>query len=291
MPAYAYFPGCSLEASAKEFDTSFRAVFDKIGVGLKEIPDWSCCGSSQVHKVDKDVATAIAGRNLVLASDIGDIVAPCAFCSISLKEAIIKLEHEGPIRSTLIEAGLEYLPGSVSVISAVEATYRAVEEGLIDGKVQSPLTGLKVAAYYGCLLVRPPKIAQFDDPENPSSMERIMVAVGAAPVDWSHKTECCGNAYIFVNKDMTLNLVRDVLNAAIEANADAVVTACPLCQQNLAMRQPHMKQNYGLKREIPVLYFTQLMGAAMNIDGQQLGLSGNIVRLINKRQQEAKEVG
>jgi len=290
--SYAYFPGCSLETSAKEYDSSTRGVFKKIGVELNEVPDWSCCGSSQAHKVDRDMAAAIAGRNLVLASSVGsDIVAPCASCSMSLKEAIVELEHEGPLRGIMSEAGLEYLPGSVSVISSLEAIKRALDGGLFEGKVAKPLNGLKVASYYGCLLVRPPRVAQFDDPENPTSMDKVMEAVGATAVDWSHKVDCCGNAYIMANKDMTLNLVRNVLNAAIRADADVIATACPLCQINLEMRQPFMKEKYGLKREIPVLYFTQLVGAAMNVDDQELDINGDIMRLINKRRQEVKEVG
>ena len=290
MQTYAYFPGCSLETSAKEYDTSTRAVFDKLGIGLTEVPDWSCCGSSQAHKVDRDMAAAIAGRNLVLASEIGDIVAPCASCFMSLKEAAVELEHDSGIRDMLKENGLEYLPGSVRVISTVEATHNALEKGMFEGKVTKPLKNLKVASYYGCLLVRPPKIAQFDDVENPMSMDRLMEAAGATPVKWSHKTECCGNAYIMVDKDMTLNLVRNILNAAVSAGADVVAAACPLCHMNLVMRQPYMMQKYGLKSEIPIVYFSQLLGTALNADEQDLGIDGEVMRLINKRRQEANEV-
>jgi len=291
MQTYAYFPGCSLETSAKEYDTSVRGVFDKIGVGLKEIPDWSCCGSSQAHKVDREMAAVVAGRNLVLASEIGDIVAPCASCSMSLKESMIELEHEGPMRATLAEAGLEYLPGSVNVVSAVEAVYRTLENGDLKGKVVKPLSNLKVASYYGCLLVRPPKVAQFDDPENPTSMDKIMEAVGATPVNWSHKVECCGNAYIVIDKDMTLNLVSNILNSAIRADADIIVTACPMCQTNVADRHGLLQQRYGLKRDIPVVYFTQLIGAALGVDNKKLELSSGVLSLIEKKRQEVKEVG
>lgn len=291
MQTYAYFPGCSLETSAKCYDTSVRAVFDKIGIGLKEIPDWSCCGSSQAHKFDRDLATAIGGRNLVLANGIGDIVAPCAACFSSLKEAYVELEHESPVRHTLIEAGYEYLPGSVKVFSAVEAAFKALEAGQFDGKVEKPLSGLKVAAYYGCLLVRPPKITQFDNPENPVSMDVLMEKMGATPVDWSHKVECCGNAYVLVNKDMTLSLISKIMNAAIEADADVIIAACPLCHQNLSSRQAQIQQKFGLKRKIPILFFTQLMGVAMGIDNRHLDLGGDMLRLINDRQHEVKEVG
>jgi heterodisulfide reductase subunit B len=241
--------------------------------------------------VDREVAAAVAGRNLVLAEDIGDIVAPCTSCSSSLKEAAIELEHDGPARKLLAEAGLEYLPGSVEVVSATEAIYRALEEGLFDGKVGDQLTGVRVASYYGCLLVRPPQVAQFDDPENPVSLDKITEAIGAVPVDWSHKTECCGNAYFLTNKDMTLHIVTNILNAAIDAGADVIIAPCPLCQQNLAERQSLMKGSYGLKREIPVLYFTQLIGMGLGIDNKHLDLSGDVMRLINKRRQEVKEVG
>jgi heterodisulfide reductase subunit B len=289
MTDYAYFPGCSLETSAKEYDMSTRAVFEKMGVGLTDVPDWSCCGSSQAHKVDRDMATAIAGRNLVLAQGIGDIVAPCASCFMSLKEASVELEHEGPVRGQLFNAGFEYLPGSVRVVSAVEAAYSALKDGKLEGLVQNPLDGLKVASYYGCLLVRPPEIAQFDDPENPTSMDEIMGALGALPVDWAHKVECCGNAYVLVDKDMVLQMIARILGSAIDFGADIVVAACPLCQSNLAERHSLMQQKFGLEKQIPVVYFTQLMGLAMGIDNKNLELSSDVLALIKKRQAEARE--
>jgi heterodisulfide reductase subunit B len=288
VTAYAYYPGCSLESSAKEYDSSIRASFKKLGIELKEIPDWSCCGSSPTHKVDKDMTVMLSGRNLALAKGIGDVVAPCASCSLNLKEAVIELEHDSSLRGALKEAGVEYMPGSVSVVSAVEAATRALDEGAYDGVVANPLTGLKVASYYGCMLVRPPKLARFDDPENPTSMDRIMEAVGAAPVDWSHKTECCGNSAIMANRDMTLNLISNILNAATAAGADIVATSCPLCQLNLAARQTLMRQKYGLKAEIPVVYFSQLVGAALGITGSDIDLSGEVLGLIKKRQSEAQ---
>lgn len=291
MANYAYYPGCSLETSAKEYDSSIRASFKKLGVGLTEIPDWSCCGSSPTHKLSPDTTMAISGRNLVLASKIGDVIAPCASCSLNLKEAVIELEHEGPIRRTLLDAGLEYLPGSVSVMSAVEAVYRELEAGAFEGKVTNPLSGLKVASYYGCMLVRPPKTARFDDPENPTSMDKIMEAVGASAVEWSHKVECCSSSYILVDKDVALKLVTKILNSAIKAGADLIVAACPLCQLNLAVRHGLMQKSYGLKRSIPVIYFSQLVGAAMGVSHKELDLPADVLSLIKKRQAEAKEVG
>jgi heterodisulfide reductase subunit B len=288
---YAYFPGCSLETSSKEYDISVRAVFELMGIGLTDIPDWSCCGSSQAHKVDRNMATAIAGRNIVLAQGIGDIVAPCASCFMSLKEASVELEHEGPVNARLQNAGFEYLPGSVRVVSAVEAVYNALKAGKLETAIQNPLEGLKVVSYYGCLLVRPPEIAQFDDPENPTSMDEIMEALGATPVDWTQKVECCGNAYVLVDKDMVLQMVSRILNSAIDFGADVVVAACPLCQSNLAERHSLMQQKFGLKKTIPVVYFTQLMGLAMGIDNKRLDLSPDVLTLVKKRWAEAHEAG
>lgn len=289
MADYAYFPGCSLETSSKEYDISTRAVFERLGVGLTDVPDWSCCGSSQAHKVDRNMSVAIAGRNLVLAQGIGDIVAPCASCFMSLKEASVELEHEGPVRTKLQNAGFEFLPGSVRVLSAVEAAYNILKDGKLEASVQNPLKGLKVASYYGCLLVRPPEIAQFDDPENPTSMDEIMEAVGAIPVDWAQKVECCGNAYILVDKDMVLRMVAKILNSAIGFGADVVVAACPLCQSNLAERHSLMQQKFGLKKTIPVVYFTQLVGLSMGIDNKKLGLNSDVLALVKKRQAETLE--
>jgi heterodisulfide reductase subunit B len=288
MTDYAYFPGCSLETSAKEYDTSTRAIFAKMGITLTEVPDWSCCGSSQAHKVNRDMATAIAGRNLVLAQGIGDIVAPCASCFMSLKEASVELEHDESIRTRLGRAGFEYKPGSVNVVSAVEAAFKALKDGKLEGLVKNPLEGLKVASYYGCLLVRPPEIAQFDDPENPTSMDELMAAIGAQPVDWTQKVECCGNAYVLVDKDMVLQMIARILNSAIDFGADVVVAACPLCQSNLVERHALMQQKFGLKRSIPVVYFTQLMGLAMGADNKNLQLGSDVLSLIRKRKIEAQ---
>lgn len=283
MTKYAYFPGCSLETSAKEYDTSMRSVFAKLGIELTEIKDWSCCGSSPTHKVDRDLAALVAGRNIALVQDVGDIVAPCASCFSSLRQASIELDKSEPLRRVLALANYTYKPGAVKIVSAVEAIYRDIEKGLLLDKVETLLIGLKVASYYGCLLVRPPQVAGFDDPENPTSMDEIMSSLGAAPVDWSHKTECCGNSYILVDKEMTQNLVANILNAAIGADADVIATACPLCQQNLALRQGQLEKDYDLKKKIPVVYFTQLMGVAIGIDGYKLGLDESVVKLIKKR--------
>jgi heterodisulfide reductase subunit B2 len=286
MTAYSYFPGCSLETSAKEYDLSTRAVFEKLGIGLSDIPDWSCCGSSQAHKVDRAMASAIAGRNLVLAQGIGDIVAPCASCFMSLKEASVELDHEEILRKRLASAGFDYKPGSVQVLSAVEAVYRALKSGELEGKIANPLSGLKVASYYGCLLVRPPEIAQFDDPENPIAMDEIMENIGASAVEWTQKVECCGNAYILVDKDMVLQMITKILNSAIDFGADIVVAACPLCQSNLAERHTLMQQKFGLKRAIPVVYFTQLLGLALGVDNKKLELSPDVLKIIKRRQAE-----
>ena len=288
MTKYAYYPGCSLETSAKDYDASVRSVFAKLGLELTEIEDWSCCGSSPTHKLDKDLASLVAGRNLALAQGSGQIVAPCASCSSNLKQASIELDKSEALRQALALANYNYEPGSVRVVSAVEAVYRALKDGLFDGKVKTPLTGLKVASYYGCLLVRPTQVADFDDPEDPTSMDEIASFLGATPVGFSHKTECCGNSYILVDKDMAQHLVANILNAAIDAGADVIATACPLCQQNLALRQGQLKKDYGLKREIAVVYFTQLMGMGVGINASELGLEDSVVELIGKRREKQR---
>lgn len=286
---YAYYPGCSLETSAKEYDTSVRAVFDGLGIELVEIEDWSCCGSSATHKVDEDLAALVAGRNLSLAKQIGNIVAPCASCFSNLKEASIKLDKDSTLREALALANYTYQPGSVKVLSAVEALSEAVKAGALKDRVKSPLDGLKVASYYGCLLVRPPEIAGFDDPENPSSMDELAASIGAEAIEWSHKTECCGNSFVLVDKDMTQRLVVNILNAAIDAGADVISCACPLCQQNLNLRQHQLEKGYGLKRKIPVVYFTELMSEAMGAGN--LNLDASTKELIKKRHLQVKEAG
>jgi len=276
---YAYYPGCSLQGTAKEYDLSARAVCRALGIELKEIPDWNCCGASSAHATNHLLALALPARVLALAEREGlpEIAAPCAACFNRLAVTTARLNHDEVARqriNNLIEMDYRGTGRVKSMVDVVVADYglEALRE-----KVRRPLTGLRVAAYYGCLLVRPPDVTRFDDPENPQKMERLVEALGGEPVDWSHKVECCGMSLSVSRTDIAVRLVNEILRAARASEADCLMVACPLCQANLDLRQPDAERVYRARYNLPVYYFTQLTGVALGLDTGALGLHTHLV--------------
>lgn len=274
---YAYFPGCSLEGTAREYDISARAVCRLLEVELAEIPDWNCCGASSAHGTSHLLAVALPARNLALAEGMNlDLVAPCAACYNRLAAARHELADEA-LRARVNEVtGLEYARRT-RVRHLLEVLGRDVGPDRIKEKVTRPLAGLKVAAYYGCLLVRPPRYAGVDDPEAPHLLDDLVAALGADPVDWAFKTECCGAGLSVARTPVVVKLVADILGMAESAGADCLVTACPLCQANLDMRQMAAGHLRGKHFNLPVFYVTQLAGLAFSLKPAALGLGGHMV--------------
>lgn len=274
---FAYYPGCSLESTAREYDASTRATCAALGIQLDEISDWNCCGASAAHSTSHLLALALPARNLALAGDMQlDVMAPCAACynRLALAEHELRRNDVQMERvSRIIGRRLKDLP-RVRPLLEVFASDEVME--LIKEKVVKPLEGLKVASYYGCLLVRPVEVA-VDDAENPGSMDRIVEAIGAEPVAWPFKTECCGMNYSLSQSDMVAHLVNRILAMAKANGADCLVTACPLCQANLDLRQSLAESRYGEKYDLPVFYITQLVGLSLGLTPAQLSLSGHLV--------------
>lgn len=262
----AYYPGCSLHSSSKEYSDSFVAVCKKLGIELEEIPDWVCCGASSAHSVSHLLSLALPAHTLVQAEKMGlDMVAPCAACYQRAKFAEYEMLNNPEMKAKIEQViEMEY-KGKSRVLSVLEVL-SMIEEDKIKAAVTRPLTGVKVACYYGCVLVRPPHICNVDDPENPTKMDRIVALLGGEPVDWPYKTECCGASHIFTMKDACLKLGRDILQVAKDAGADLIVVACPLCHVNLDMRQTQINRKFGTSFNIPVVYITELMADAMGID-------------------------
>lgn len=256
----SYYPGCSLEATAKEYDLSTHAVCQTLGVELAELEDWNCCGATSAHSTGKLLGVALAARNLILAQNAGlDLAVPCSACYSRLKTAEYLFQEDETIRQDMeIAFGFKYT-GKIKIISLLETLTLNVGLKVIKEKVVKPLTGLKVACYYGCLLVRPLEVTNFDTPENPSLLDRLINALGARAMPWSYKTECCGASLGLVHSEVVREIVSRLLEMAEEAGAQAIVTACPLCQANLEMRRK--KEN----RNLPVFYFTELMGLAFGL--------------------------
>lgn len=269
MSVLGYYPGCSLISSASEYDRSLRAVAGQLGVELREIPDWVCCGATSAHAIDHNAALCLAADTLAKARRAGltEVLAPCAMCYQRLAVAAHELKHNLKIAAAMDEApGLENIK-PLSVLGWLGNGVKLT--------VKRPLTGLKVACYYGCLLVRPPKITGVKDVEVPRQMEAIIKLLGGQPVRWSMATECCGASFALSQKSTVLRQGRHIYDAAKKAGADVFCLACPMCHANLDMRQGEM----GIvgKDQLPVIYLTQLIGWAMGLDAATLGLDKHFV--------------
>lgn len=268
----AYYPGCSVEGTAKEFDESTREVCQALGFKLKEIPDWNCCGSTPAHIYDPLLSAAISGRNLAIAEFLGfdRVMTPCPGCLKALKGSL-EIFQDSSRRDDLLKILGMPFDGRIKAISVVQFLIENVGTEEIKRRVVLPWEGVTIIPYYGCLLTRPPKSAQFDDPEQPTSMDRLLEAVGATVPHFPFKTECCGATYGVIRKDIVGRLTGRILEMARSLGADAISVACPLCQQNLDLRQGQVERYRKDSFRIPVLYITQIIGLSLGIDERKLG--------------------
>lgn len=269
----AYYPGCSLEGLAAEYDRSTRAVCAALGVDLVDIPHWNCCGSTPAHSRDPYLSAALAGRNLALAEELGcDVVmTPCPGCLKSLKGAL-ETAHHPEMGQTLRELLDLPFDGRIRAVSLLQLLLEEVGCDALQQRVQRPLTGRIIVPYYGCLLTRPAAFAQFDDPENPTSMDRLLAAAGATVPAFPFKTECCGATYGVTRNEIVGKLSGRILDMAQRLGAEAVAVACPLCQQNLDLRQDQVNRFWKRSFNLPVVYLPQLLGLALGLTSQELGL-------------------
>ncbi len=276
---YAYFPGCSLHSTAKEFDLSTRAVCKNLDIELVEIPDWICCGSTPAHTTSELLSLALPLANCTWAENNHlDVVAPCASCFSRLKIATLEVQKDADLRkkiNTIIEGNFEGNTKIFHLLHLFSNGNGSAEK--LKEKTKRDLSTLKVVAYYGCLLARPKEVAGVVDVENPQSMDRILNKAGLDVLDWSHKTECCGASLSITDKKVSLRLVHEIIQTAADAGADCIAVACPLCQSNLDLQQSELKNNHGHKYHLPIFYFTQLMGLALGLETNKLGLKRLIV--------------
>jgi len=281
MREFIYYPGCSLKAGGKHYEESLLPVFKEIGMTLEELDDWNCCGATAYFSVDEFMAAAICGRNLSIAEHEGkNILAPCAGCYLTMKKSnsFLTSGHEKAkkILNDLKNNGCEY-KGKIDVIHPLEVLTEDIGLDKIRGMVKTKLSGLKVACYYGCQVVRP--YTDFDDPDYPTKMDDLMAAVGATPVDYSAKTRCCGGSLAGTLEDVGTSLNYILLKEAKKKGADVIVTLCPLCQFNLEIPQSKIVAKYKDDVRMPILYFTQLVGLALGISKEDLGFSRSISSL------------
>ncbi|MEQ8201668.1 MAG: CoB--CoM heterodisulfide reductase iron-sulfur subunit B family protein [Syntrophomonadaceae bacterium] len=276
----AYYPGCSLHALAREYDISTRLVSERLGLDLREVTDWNCCGATAAHSLDHKLAIGLSSRNLALVKDmkLDRVTTPCAGCFSRLKTASLELKDPGK-KSSIQDLGIPCEgAGAVHVSHLLQTIVEEVGLDKIREEVVRPLQGFKLAAYYGCLITRPKAIAQFDDPEQPMSLDNLLQALGAEAVQWSHKAECCGGGFAASDTTIVIDLGGQVLEAAKQAGAQALVVACPMCQTNLDTRQKAIEKERGKKYELPIIYFTQLMGLAFGFSARQMGMRKLLVK-------------
>jgi heterodisulfide reductase subunit B len=272
--AIAYYPGCSLHSTSKEFNDSTEAVCEALDLQLIEPEGWVCCGSSAAHKADHDAALRLPMENLALIEQSGftEVTMPCAACFNRHKAAQFDIRHDDKRKASVDqEIGYDY-QDTVEVTTLTQALLSHVGPEEVSARVKKPLQGLKVVCYYGCLLTRPPQVTGAENPENPTDMDELVAALGAEVVDWSYKTSCCGAAHSLTRPDIVVNLSGGLLDHARQAGADAVIVACPLCHMNLDTRQFQM----DLEEPMPVLFFTQLMAVALGLPERDAALNKNL---------------
>ncbi len=278
----SYYPGCSLEGTAKAYNRSSLTVCDCLGVETEEVPAWTCCGSSPALKMDGLLSASLSAHVLSQAETQGvdDVVIPCPFCFRRLISAQEDMAGDPELRGQVEKVTGGRLGGKMRLHSLLGFIRNEIGVEGLKAHVKKPLKGLRVLPYYGCYLVKPHGVTHFDDPENPTSMDDILAALGADVMDWDFKTECCGAGLSLSKTETVARLSGRLVNEAKWRGADAAVVACQLCQSNLDMRQE------GGKRQLPVIYFTQLMGLSFGVPPAELGLKQHLVNpmsMLNER--------
>lgn len=282
MKQYAFFPGCSLEKLAQSYYVSSLESAKKLGVELKDLEDWNCCGATTYFHVDQLLAYTLAARNLAIAEKTGlNLVASCSAC---YKNSYFTNQHiqEDPDLTEHLNYALEaddlQVTGSGKVYHLMEVFANDVGMEEIKSKVACPLEGLKVAAYYGCQMVRPRKDGE--NVENPQFFEELIAATGAEPVNFPDRLRCCGGSLIMTSRRAALDMVKKLLQNAVDNKAEVIATSCPMCQINLECYQAQVNEEFGTNYSMPVLYFTQLLGLALGVPSKKLGFGKEFVSVM-----------
>ena len=282
---YLMYPGCSVQRSAAAYLESTIAIQDKLAMEFEELKDWNCCGATEYHSVTRLPAHALVGRNLAIAQSQANssdtLVAPCSACYLNLTktdDVMMKDVAFGKkVNESLAAGGLHYDPGKIKVRHLLDVIFNDIGVDRIKELVTYPLKGLRVAAYYGCMVVRPDYVNRFDNPEYPTELEELISALGAEVVDFPLKTHCCSGHMTQISADTAYELIRRLVDGATVYEADLMVTLCPMCQLNLDAFQPNMNAHFGTKYEMPILYFTQLMGLAFGLKAKELGIGSEFI--------------
>jgi len=278
MTTIGYYPGCSLHGTGRELDMSIKALAEVAGVELKEIEDWNCCGATAAHNLNHDLAVALPYRNLALAEEQGlsEILAPCAACFSRMKGTTVRLARSAELVEKMRGITEREFKGTVRILSIIEFAGRLLDEGLAE-KLTSPLAGLKVAPYYGCLLARGEEIVEGYDSEQPNAMDAALRAAGCEVVPWNFAVECCGGGFSMSMTDAVVDLSNAILTDAEQAGAEAIVTGCPMCHSNLDMRQRTINEAGLGPHDLPIVYLSEILGLASGLEPERLGLDRHFV--------------
>ena len=276
---YAYFPGCSLHSTAREYDRSAKEVALALGIELAEIPDWICCGATPAHITMQLLSIALPVKNLLLAKKMEacEVVTCCAACFNRLKTANKFMKQRGEEQLKIEKILGEPYRGEVEVRHFLDVLVNVFGSKNLETRVIKRLKGLKVASYYGCLLNRLKDVTGLDDEEEPRMIDDLMEVLGAEAVKWPYKTGCCGASFSLTKTDVVLKLSGDILQMAYDEGAQAIVVACPMCQSNLDIRQAMVNKKYKKNFNMPIIYFTQLVALALGVEMKKLGFEKHMV--------------
>jgi succinate dehydrogenase / fumarate reductase, cytochrome b subunit len=279
----AYYKGCLASLSAKELDTSTQALAPKVGYELVELDSVTCCGAGDIHEAEPDYYLHLNARILAYAEATGTdtLMTVCNVCTLNLRQANHALKHDRPlldrVNANLVSVGAPAYSGGVEVMHFLWLVAAGEGYELLKQAAHKGLKGLKIAPFYGCQILRPSKLLGFEDPDKPSSLERIIEACGGEPIDYPAKIKCCGFPIIQAREDVALAELIQPLEQATEAGADAMVTPCPLCHLSLDAWQLKLKEQTGRDFQLPIVHLAQLIGVAAGLDDSELKFRRHIV--------------
>jgi heterodisulfide reductase subunit B len=274
-----FYPGCSLEGTAREYSESVVSLSKQFGIELKQIPDWNCCGATAAHNLNKTLSLALPCRILAQAQKNGmeEIIVPCAACYNRLSATQYELFKNDQLKATVEQTiGMPFTT-PIRILNVIQFIQEYILPGIPEKLCHT--FDKRVSCYYGCLLVRPHNILGFDRPENPQFMDEIMQMLGAETIDWPFKTECCGASLSVSRTELVGKLSGKIIREALDRKAEAIIVACPMCHANLDMRRPAINQYLGMKTEIPVLYITQAIGMVCGLNERQTGTRRHLIKV------------
>jgi heterodisulfide reductase subunit B len=275
----AYYPGCSLHQSSQFYDLQTRKIFTELGIRLKEIDDWSCCGATSAGKFDDFLAVALPARNLGIAEQSGfsEMLIPCSGCYSSHLMCKTRLKQNQPLLDEINTELQHRMTNSIKLLTILELLLEAAQLGRFDTVIKHKLTGLKPACYYGCMTRFAYDVPVSDNVENPQGMETILKLIGCDPRDWSYKTACCGASAAINDPETALNLMGKIMKNAVAAGCNCIVTTCPMCQLNLDAYQEKFCNKAGIYERLPVYFVTELIGVSMGISLKDMNADRHFV--------------